>query len=181
MGELTEANFDDIRAFVENESGSHPALEDLVARWDSISPDARAPDAPSYLARDMLIWTYVGWASTKRWAWLGLNGLLIVLQERNEPLPTPLTDWACTVVSERFQGTLKVPAKPRNPVFAPKDDRDARIQRVYLILRKRMGWTHENAIGDIARACDLKEDTVGSVLKKMRREHPYKRATKSAA
>lgn len=180
VDELSEAELDDIRAFIENEDGSYPKLADLPAWWDATDPDARAPDLPNHLARDVLIWSYSNWAFTKRWAWEGLNRLLVALQDRREPIPDALKDWACTVVARQHQGTLKVPAKPRNPRYAANDDRDVRIMRVYNVLR-REGWTVEKAVGDIACTCDLPEDTVRSVLRKMRRMHPFKGATKTAA
>ena len=169
-----------IRAFVENEGGSYPELADLLAWWDATGPDARAPDLPNYSARHVLILSYVNFAFTKRWAWDGLNRLLVALEERREPIPDALKDWAGSVVSRRFRGALNVPRKQGGGPFAHKDDRDFRIMRVYNALREE-GWTQESAIGEIALACDVPEDTVGSVFKKMRRFQPFKRATKGAA
>ena len=180
MDDLTDGERDDIRAFIENEDGSYPALADLVARWDSLAPDARAPDLPDYLARDVLIWSYSNFAFTKRWAWDGLNRLLVALEDRREPVPNALKDWACSVVSRKFRGTLKIPPKSRNPRFAPQDDRDFRIMRVYDVLRYA-GCTRENAIAEIALAWGKPEDTVASIIKKMRGFQPFKRSTKSAA
>ena len=178
MADLSEAEVDDIRAFVENEDGSFPELADLPAWWDATAPDARDPNFPSYRARDVLIWSYSNWAFTKRWAWDGLNQLLVTLEERREPIPDALKDWACTVVSRRFRETLKIPRKQGSGPFASQDDRDVRIMRVHSILRDE-GRTHEKAIGDIAGACDLPEDTVVSIAKKMHRMHPFKGSTKS--
>ena len=62
MDELSEGELDDIRAFIENEDGSYPESADLVARWDSLSPDARAPGltAPKLTWRaTVLIWSYI--------------------------------------------------------------------------------------------------------------------------
>ena len=147
MGELNDVERDNIRAFIKNEDGSYPALADLVAQWDSLAPDARAPDLPNYLAREVLIFSYSNFAFTKRWAWDGLNQLLVTLQDRGQPIPDALKNWACTVVSRQFQGTRGIiPPKSRSARFAPQDDRDFRIMRVYNVLREA-GRNHENAIG----------------------------------
>ncbi len=180
MDDLTPQECDDIRAFVNNEDGGYPMLADLPAWWDTTDPDARAPELPNYSARVVLIASYMNWSSTSRWAWDGLNRLLATLQDRREPLPDLLKDWACGVVSSQYRNTFKVPAKTRNPRYGPKEDRDFRINRVYHTLREE-GRTVENTIGEIAFACSLPEDTVRSILRKMRRWHPFKKATKKAA
>ena len=60
---------DDIRAYIENEDCSYPKLEDLVARWDSLSPDERSHDLPHRSKREHLIISYTHFSHTKRWAW----------------------------------------------------------------------------------------------------------------
>ena len=172
MDELSEGELDDIRAFIENEDGSYPESADLVARWDSLSPDARAPGRPNYLTRDVLIWSYSNWAFKRRWAWDGLNQLLITLEDRREPIPKALKDWAYSVVSRQARGTFKAPDKMRNPEFGPKDDRDMRIMRVYDILRED-GWSEEKAEDNIMIA--LGGDDLRHVFRKMRDFHPFKR------
>ena len=116
--------------------------------WDSIPPDARDPQCSSYLQRDLLIISYINWAFTKRWAWDGLNRLLVTLEDRREPIPEPLKEWSCSVVSRRARGTLKVPHKPnpKNKRFAPKDGRDLRIMRVFNVLCEN-GWSEEGGQG----------------------------------
>ena len=180
MADLTDGERDDIRVFVENEDGGYPEVADLPAWWDATDPDARASYSPRYSARHELIVSYVNWAFTKRWAWDGLHRLLVALEERREPIPEALKDWACSVVSRQFRGALKIPPRLRSPRFAPQDGRDFRIMRIYNVLRDN-DWAHENAIGEIALACSYPEDTVGSVIKKMRRFRPFKRSTKGAS
>ena len=172
---MTDAEwYEDIRSFVENEDGSYPELADLPARWDSIPPDARDPQLENYLARDVLIWGYVNWAFSKRWAWDGLSRLLVTLEDRREPIPKALKDWACSVVSRQARGTLKVPHKIRNPDFAPKDDRDMRIMRVYNILREG-GWPEEKAKKEIMVALDGQD--IRPVFRKMQDFQPFTRKT----
>ena len=77
VGELSKEELEDIRAFVENEDGRYPELADLPAWWDRTDPGAHDTDCPNYLARDIWIYSYVNWAFTKRWAWDGLNRLLV--------------------------------------------------------------------------------------------------------
>ncbi len=180
MDELTEAERDNIRAFVENADDSFPELSDLPAMWDALAPDARSPTFPNYPARDMLIFSYINWSHTKRWAWDGLNRLLVSLEDRREPIPDALKYWARTVPSRQFRGRLKIPRKQGGGPFASKDDRDFRVMRVHNVLRQ-MGWTRDKAIGDIASACDMPEDTIESVVRKMSSMRPFKGATKSVA
>ena len=180
MADLTDDERYDIRVFIENEVGAFPELADLPAWWDATDPDAHAPEFPNHRARDVLIWSYGNFAFTKRWAWDGLNRLLVTLEERGEPIPDSLKGWACTVVSRRFRGTLQIPRKQGSGPFASQDDRDFRILRVYRVLREQ-GWTHEKAIVEIALAREQPEDTIGSIIKKMNRFRPFKRSTKAAA
>ena len=172
MDERPEVKLDDIRAFIENEDGSYPESADLVARWDSLSPDARAPDRPNYLTRDVLIWSYSHWAFKRRWAWDGLNQLLITLEDRREPIPKALKDWAYSVVSRQARGTFKAPDKMRNPEFGPKDDRDMRIMRVVQELCED-GMSREAAIDKVADALHWPGTTVISVVRKMEKFNPF--------
>ena len=146
--------------------------------WDSIPPDARDPQCSSYLQRDLLIISYINWAFTKRWAWDGLNRLLVTLEDRREPIPEPLKEWSCSVVSRRARGTLKVPHKPnpKNKRFAPKDGRDLRIMRVFNVLCEN-GWSEEEAKDAImvALADHLDGQTIRSVFRKMETFTPFKR------
>ena len=162
-----------IRAFVDGD-GSYPELADLPAWWDSLSPEARARNLPNYSARHVLVAGYINWAFTKRWAWVGLNRLLVTLQERREGIPDVLKDWACSVVSRQFQGKRVEPPKPRNPRYAPKDDRDVRVMRIYHVMREA-GWTEQQAKEEIMRALDhIDADTVRSVFRKMQTFQPFK-------
>ena len=167
---------DDIRAFIENEDGSYPKLEDLVARWDSLSPDARSPDLLHRSKREHLIISYMNFSHTKRWAWDGLNQLLITLEDRREPIPNVLKDWAYSVVSRQARGTLKKPNKinRNNPKFAHQDERDMRIKRVMDVLRED-GMSREEAIFKIADALNLPKTTVESVVCKMEKFSPFPR------
>ena len=174
MGELTAEQLDDIQSFVANEDGGLPELADLPALWDSLAPDARAPDSPNYTARDVLIMSYVNWANQKRWAWDGLNQLLVTLEDRCEPIPNPLKVWACSVISRQARGAFKPPQKIRNPKFAPGDGRDMRIMRVYNMLREG-GWCEADAKEQIMIALDGQD--IRHVFRKMQNFHPHKRNT----
>ena len=175
MDDMTaEVLDDDIRAFIEGD-GAYPELADLPGRWDSLPPDARAPNHPNYSARVILIASYINFAHTKRWAWDGLNRLLVTLQERREPIPDDLQWWACTVVSRMWERTLNIPSKPRNPRFAAQDDRDFRIMRVVRVLREELDMSREAAIAKVAGALGAKESTIKTVVEKMESFAPFKR------
>ena len=169
MDDLTDDEwYGGIRAFVENENGSYIELADLPAGWDAIKPDGRDE-------RELLIASYMNYALKHRWAWDGLNRLLVTLEDRREPIPDILKVWACSVVSRKFRGKLKVPRKQQDGSrFAAQDDRDFRIMSLYRKLRDEK-MTKENAIGDIARGCSLPEGTIESVINKM--QHFARKAT----
>ena len=166
--------YEAIRSFIENEGGLLPKLGDLPAWWDAIDPDARDPNLPNYLARDVLIWSYSNFAFTKRWAWDGLHQLLVTLEDRREPIPNALKDWACSVVSRQARGPFKPPERIRNPKFAPKDDRDMRIMRVYNKLREH-GWSEKKVKEVIMIALDGQD--IRPVFRKMQNFQPFKRNT----
>ena len=185
MDDLTPEEFfyKSIRAFVIDQAGSYPPLEDLPARWDRTPADARDPKAPGYLLRDTLIYGAMNWAHTKRWAWDGLNRLLVTLEDRREAIPEPLKAWACSVVARQARGTFKAPQRMRNnPRFASKDERDVRIMTVHRTLIGA-GMTDTDAKEAIMTALvdDMDSETVRSVYRKMAKFSPFKpRVTKQA-
>lgn len=161
--DLTAEELDAIRAFVEGD-GSLPELADLPAWWDGTKPSNR----------HRLVVSYHNFAFTKRWAWDGLNRLLVRFLERpGEHLPSALTFWSATVTARMWEGTLKIPPKPRNPRFAAQDDRDFRIMRVVQVLREDM--PREVAIATVAGALGMRESTVKSVVEKMESFRPFPR------
>lgn len=178
MHDVTDIDwFEGIRAFVDNEDDSFPELADLPAAWDATPPDLRDSNFPDHSARHALILSYINWAFTKRWAWDGLNRLLAALEERREPVPDYLKDWACSVVSRRYTGKLKIPSKPGNPRDAAQDDRDFRIMRVYNVLLQK-GWSEKKARDEIMRALGhTDDDTIRPVFRKMENFHAFKPVT----
>ena len=171
MDELTEAERDDIRTFVENEDGGHPDLSDLPKFWDAIGPDAPAKVVdgstfPGVTERELALLRYLVYARTnnKRWAWDGLDRLHKVLMERGDKIPEPLQNH----INEAYHGLRKRPPNPeRSPEYSPKDDRDFRIMLAIRYLRKRR--TREQAIADVAEAMRVKEGKIESVVRKMDR------------
>ena len=168
MDELTAKDLDDIRAVVENKDGSIPELKDLPGLLDFLSDHQSADD------RDQLVRSYMVFARTKRWAWEGLNELLATLAERGELIPDVLKTWACSVVSRTWRKTLKIPNRPRNPRYAPKDDRNFRIAIVFLVTRRMKDMSREKAIAAIADALDMPPETVTSAVRKMENYKPIK-------
>jgi len=156
-----------IRFCVEDKAGYFTELANLPDRWNAIPPDERDPQHPTLSGRDMLLGIYVHFAPTRRWAWDGVNRLLAALLEQNKPIPSALAYWACLVTMRRWKGELKTPRKRGKSPTASQDERDVRIMHTYRSLRAQ-GWTRERAIGDIAEALDKPEDTIRSVLRKMR-------------
>lgn len=179
MHDVTDTDwFEGIRAFVDNEDGSFPELADLPAAWDATSPDSRDSNFPDHSARHVLILSYINRAFTKRWAWDGLNRLLVALEKRREPVPDYLKDWACSVVSRRYLGKLKIPSKPRNPRDAVQDDRDFRIMRVYNVLLQK-GWSEKKAKDEIMMALGhTDDDAIRSVFRQMENFYTFKPVTK---
>ena len=47
MADLSEAEVEGIRAFVENENGRFPKLADLQSWWDAIAPDCAHQNFPT--------------------------------------------------------------------------------------------------------------------------------------
>ncbi len=165
MVDLTDEDRANIRSFVENKDGSYPGLDDLVAVWDFIGPDARNHMFPDIYERNMQLTGYLTLAPARRWAWDGLKQLHKVLMERGEPIPVLLQDH----INEAYHGLLKRPINPnRSPQFAPKDNRDYRIMRAVRALRKR-GSTREQAILDVAEATGMPSGTFESAVGKMER------------
>ena len=167
-----------IKYMVDDDDGFVPRFDDLPAWLDrDILPAAarNVEDQPpiwegKIADQRFLIRWYVDHSQTKRWAWDGLHRLLVELEDRGEPIPPELAEWAMSVVSRRYRGTLEVPRKinPNNPKFAPQDDRDDRIMDVYRFLRRR-GWTQEEALADIEGAMGMGSGTVESIYKKMKK------------
>ena len=143
---MVEFDHEKIQAFVMNKDGKCAEVSNLPFWWDATPPDARDPDLPNYLARDVLIWSYQNWAFTKRWAWDGLNRLLVTLEQRRERIPDSLKDWACSVVSRQFRDTTFRPPRKQNrkSPFSAQDERDFLIMHVYRCLRSD-GLSHEEA------------------------------------
>ena len=131
---------DDIAAYVRNEDGNVSGLADLPTRWDSETDDLR---------RELLLAAYVHGSRRKRSAWDGLHRLLRTLLDRDEPIPDDLRYWACLVAA----GLLTPPIKPRNPKFAPQDDRNDRIVHMYGYLISK-GWPRANVQETIVQALD---------------------------
>ena len=167
-----------IKDMVDDDDGYFPPLADLPAWCDILPAAARDVEDPPPTWRGpipdrrFLIRLYVARSQTKRWAWDGLNRLLVELEDGSDPIPPELAAWAISVVSRRYRGTLKVPRKinPNNPKFAPQDDRDHRIMGVYEILRAR-GWTQQYALADIEDAMGMGSGAVESIYKKMNRRN----------
>ena len=150
------ALLDAIRSYVVRDE---PPLEDLVARWDDASTD---------FERMCVTLRYELHAFRKRWAWDGLSELLATLKERCEPVPDRVKDWACDVALRLHNGTLKIPHRPPNEHFAPKDERDLRVKSVYLGLYDA-GWTKRQCEGAIMSALDdIDDDTIRSIFRKMK-------------
>ncbi len=172
MDDMTDEEFSTlIRKFVAGEDGRYPELADLPTRWDSIPPAARTLDLPNYLARDVLIWSYSNFAFTKRWAWDGLHRLSVTLEERREPIPSSLLEFAHQV----WTGSRTRPRKqPGKSPYAAKDDRDFRIMYLVGVLRKG-GLSREKAIANVAEGLGLPEETVISVVRKIEHFHPFRR------
>ena len=149
------ALLDAIRSYVVRDE---PPLEDLVARWDDASTD---------FERMCVTLRYEIHAFRRRWAWDGLSELLATVKERREPVPDCVKDWACDVALRLHKGTLKIPRRAPNRHFAPKDERDLRIQSVYVALHDAR-WSRKQCEEVIMSALDpLDAETVRSIFRKM--------------
>ena len=147
---------DAIRSYVVQDE---PPLEDLLCRWDDQSTD---------FGRLGLLIRYELHAFRRRWAWDGLSELLATLKERREPVPDCVKDWACDVALRLHKDTLKIPRRAPNQHFAPKDERDLRIQSVYVRLHDA-GWSRHQCEEVIMSALDpLDAETVRSIFRKMK-------------
>lgn len=155
-----------ILAYRDNKDAVFPKLADLPTRWHAIPPDERDPDLPHASARDIQLRIYRNFASTKRWAWDGLNRLLADLLEREEPIPQVLADWACHVVVRTWKGELKTPRKQGNSPYASQDERDFLIVVRYYVLRGD-GWRYRAVLESIEGTFDMPEGTIRSVFRKM--------------
>ena len=156
-----------IRDVVHNESGRFPELADLPAHWDQIPPDEMAPDFQGLTEREVIVACYSNWAFSKRWAWDGLDRLLRTLESRGQPIPDTLKVWAVGVVT----GSRTPPPKPRNPRYAPQDERNHRIMRLVRSMRTH-GWSREKAIGEIADVLSKSTETIISAVRKVERDRP---------
>ena len=186
--EFSEDFLADIKAFVMNTDGRQLSLANLPERWDlltkawgrgEIGQFHGAGEWPDGLegCRWALVSMWIGPANSKRWAWDGLNDLLVMLEDRGEPIPEPLKNWACSVVSRQHTGTFKRPRKPpekqSNKYFAPEHDRDSRIATMYSDLICA-GWPRKKIEEAIMRALDLMDaDTVRSVFRKLKVRENY--------
>ena len=144
-----------IAAYVANEDGGAPELDDLFTRWNSL------PDGPQ---RDLLVLAYVNASWRKRSAWDGLLQLLRHLLASGEPIPEDLKLWACAVVA----GAEKAPDATRNPHFANKDSRNQRIAEMYGLL---IGNGHSQ--GEVEEMIleahpDMTDSNVRKIFKKLR-------------
>ena len=166
MDDLTAKDLDDICALViENRDGVVPKLEEFLTWiWDKHTPKDR----------DLLIGQYKTYLYVykRRWAWDGLVRLLFMLEERGEPLPSRLQNWAFGVIAQINQGTLKIPHRPRSKRFAPQDDRDLRIAIAIQLARRVRGLSRETAIAAVAGALNMPEDTVRSAFRKIEKFGP---------
>ena len=167
MDDMTDDEwYESIRDFVENEDNSFPELDDLPKWWDGINSNLR----------DGLVASYYNFAFTKRWAWDGLDRLHKVLMERREYSSIP--ERLQFHVNLAYAGLRRPPNKPRNPRYAPKDDRDFRIMRVYNVLLED-GVSEKRVKEEIMTALDhIDDDTIRSVFRKMENFHPLKSVTK---
>ena len=152
VGKLVSGKTDDeltimFRDFIQNEDGESWKLEDHFLRdWAELSPDDK-------LWRLAGLWNF---SFSKQWAWDALKGVLSRLEDRREPIPELLKDWAVLVV---------VGKRPRPK--ANKDDRDSRIFFVYRLL-KLAGVSHRKALDHLGRITGLKSETVRSAYRKMK-------------
>ena len=162
---------DDLREFLLNVDDKFPELADLPYWWEQIPADAVDPDLPNYRARDLLVWGYSNWAFSKPWAWEGLRRLLDTLLERREPIPAPLQRWALAVAS----GRRKPPGTGRGR--PDEGERNARIIHAFRVLQNQ-GYTQAQAINKIADVVCRDSETVSSVIKKVKSDHPFRRPKK---
>ena len=156
-----------IRTFVENKNGQFAEMANLPFWWDSIDPSERDPEFPNYTRRHILLSSYSNWAFMKRWAWDGMQQLLIVLLEHREPIPEALQCWAYSVAI----GTWSRPRKTKNA------ERNARMMHTLRSLKYEMELSKEEAIAEIAVALRLSEGTVRSAVDVVRDARPFQKST----
>ena len=148
---------DEIYAYVRNEHGGVPDLDDLPRIWDSMADD---------LWRETLVLTYIRLSHHERkwWAYDGLKNLFDELLERGEPVSDrvmiPLQTW----VNAAFTDDIERPPKSKRS----EDHRDYRISHMYAFLARK-GWSWSNVEKTIKHALskDMDEDTVRSVFRKL--------------
>ena len=152
---------DDFGAFLREEDDS-PKLEDLPYWWDRTPPDEVDPDLPTYPRRITMLASYLNWQRKKRWAWDGLQKLLVTLLDRGEPIPELLQLWAYRVAAGRS----------RRPRHSSTSERDRRIMMILQFATNR-GFGKGVIAEEIADALGLDIETIRSIIKKEKKASPF--------